>query len=53
MIRNLVKWGGSGAPVCKEQAQTDSFEETSDNANDNGVKRSFLGNNSSDDLGAC
>lgn len=50
-INRLVEWVGSGAPVCKEHTETDSFKQAGQNTNCNSVERSLLCNNTGNDLG--
>lgn len=46
----LVEWVGSGAPVCEEQAEADSLEDTGQDTNSDGVKRALLSNDLGNDL---
>lgn len=50
-MNRLVEWVGSGAPVCEEHTETNSFEQAGQNTNGNGVERSLLSDNTGDDLG--
>lgn len=50
LYASLVEWVGSGAPVCEEQAEADSLEDSGQDANGNGIERSLLSDNSRDDL---
>ena len=49
-INRLVEWVGSGAPVCEEHTETDSFKQAGQNTNCNSVERSLLSNNTGNDL---
>lgn len=46
----LVKGVGPCAPVGEEHAETNSFEETADNGDGDGVDWAFLGDDLCDDL---
>jgi hypothetical protein len=50
--RRLVEGVGAGSPVCEEQAEADGLEDTGNGTDSNGVKRTLLGEDLGDDLGA-
>lgn len=50
MIR-LVENAGSGAPVCQEQAEADSLEQSSEHTDGNSVQWSLLGDDTGNNLG--
>ena len=47
---DLVEWVGSGTPVCKEHAETDSLEDTGQDTDGDSIKRPLLSNNLGNDL---
>ena len=47
---HLVEWVGAGAPVCQEERKADSFEDTGNCANGNGVEWALLSEDLRDDL---
>ena len=51
MAEHLVEWVGAGAPVCEEERQADSLEDTGNGADGNGVEWALLSEDLGDDLG--
>lgn len=50
IIRHLVEGVCAGAPVGKEQRQSDGFHDATKGANGNGIERALLSNDLGDDL---
>lgn len=49
----LVKWVGTGTPVCEEETKADSLEEAGQNPDGDCVDRSVLDDEAGDELKTC